>query len=84
MAKGGVIVDMSSSYPLDTIELARRAAELDLGVVDAPVSGGVGKAITGTLAIMAGGNAAGIDRSSPLSNPWGPSIAPACLAPAMP
>ncbi len=65
MAKGGVIVDMSSSYPLDTIELARRAAELDLGVVDAPVSGGVGKAITGTLAIMAGGNAAGIDRIEP-------------------
>ncbi len=65
MAQGGVIIDMSSSYPLDTITLAGRAAELQLHVVDAPVSGGVGKAVTGTLAIMAGGDGTIIDRIEP-------------------
>jgi 3-hydroxyisobutyrate dehydrogenase len=65
MASGGIIVDMSSSYPLDTITLAGRANELKLHVVDAPVSGGVGKAVTGTLAIMAGGDASVIDRVEP-------------------
>ena len=66
MAKSGVIIDMSSSYPMDTIALARRAGELGLSVVDAPVSGGVGKAVTGTLAIMAGGDETAVDRVAPL------------------
>ena len=71
MAPGGVIVDMSSSYPLDTITLAGRAKEIGLNVVDAPVSGGVGKAVTGTLAIMAGGDSAMIDRVEPILKAFG-------------
>ncbi len=52
---GGVVVDMSSSDPVGTRELA--AALLKEGVIllDAPVSGGVPKASDGTLAIMLGG-----------------------------
>ena len=53
---GTRIVDMSSSNPSETLETARKAAELGLVFVDAPVSGGVGGAVQGTLAIMLGGD----------------------------
>ena len=65
MARGGVIIDMSSSYPLDTRALADALAARAISVIDAPVSGGVGKAVTGTLAIMAGGDGATLDRVAP-------------------
>lgn len=53
-----VIVDMSSSEPLRTRDLAGRLAADGLArLVDAPVSGGVGGAERGTLTIMAGGEA---------------------------
>jgi 3-hydroxyisobutyrate dehydrogenase len=71
LKSGALIIDMSSSYPLDTIELAKRLAERGLGLVDAPVSGGVPKAITGTLAIMAGGDAQLIDRAEPVLKAMG-------------
>ena len=65
---GAVLVDMSSSYPLDTRALAADLNSRGIAVVDAPVSGGVGKAITGTLAIMTGGAAADVARvEKPLS-----------------
>ncbi len=63
---GAIIVDMSSSYPLDTRKLAESLASKGIAVVDAPVSGGVGKAVTGTLAIMAGGEAAALDAVAPV------------------
>jgi 3-hydroxyisobutyrate dehydrogenase len=55
LAPGAVVVDMSSSDPTDTLELARALGERDVHVVDAPVSGGLPRATTGTLSIMAGG-----------------------------
>lgn len=66
LAKGSVIVDMSSSYPLDTRALAADVSARGISVVDAPVSGGVGKAVSGTLAIMAGGETDVLDRVSPV------------------
>ena len=65
LAAGSVVVDMSSSYPLDTRELAKALEMHKIALIDAPVSGGVGKAVTGTLAIMAGGEAAVLDRVEP-------------------
>ncbi len=64
--KGSVVIDMSSSFPLDTRSLGEALADKGLGLVDAPVSGGVGKAVTGTLAIMTGGDGALIDRVEPV------------------
>lgn len=71
MARGGIVIDMSSSFPLDTRATAERVASLGLTVVDAPVSGGVGKAVTATLAIMAGGASADIDRVEPVLTAMG-------------
>lgn len=65
MAPGTVLVDMSTSYPLETTELAGELAGTGIEMVDAPVSGGVWRAELGTLTIMAGGAAEIIDRIEP-------------------
>ncbi len=69
--KGGIVIDMSSSFPLDTRSLGETLAKAGIGMIDAPVSGGVGKAVTGTLAIMAGGDAALIDQVEPVLKAMG-------------
>src|SRR6516165_6293227 len=51
LALGSVIIDMSSSSPIGTRELAANLAKYGFPLVDAPVSGGVRKAADGTLAI---------------------------------
>jgi 2-hydroxy-3-oxopropionate reductase len=52
---GMIIVDMSSIAPLAAKEVAAKAAEKGVEMLDAPVSGGEPKAIDGTLSIMVGG-----------------------------
>ena len=50
-----VFIDMSSSDPRETQELGKKLKNKDVKFLDAPVSGGVARAITGDLMIMAGG-----------------------------
>jgi len=57
-----ILIDMSSSSPVGTRLLAAELQDRDIPLVDAPVSGGVKKAIDGTLAIMAGGEIKVIER----------------------
>jgi 3-hydroxyisobutyrate dehydrogenase and related beta-hydroxyacid dehydrogenases len=72
MARGGLIVDMSSSFPTETVSLGAELAPLGLTLMDAPASGGVAKAITGKLAIMLGGNdTAALDRAEPVLSTMG-------------
>lgn len=52
---GMILIDMSSIAPLASQEIAARANERGVTMLDAPVSGGEPKAIDGTLAIMVGG-----------------------------
>lgn len=61
-----VVVDMSSSEPLRTRELATELGERGVHLVDAPVSGGVRGAEAGTLTIMVGGNDQTVDRVEPV------------------
>ena len=63
---GSLIIDMSSSEPSSTAELAKRAASRSVAYVDAPVSGGVAKAITGELAVMVGAAAGSLQRARPI------------------
>jgi len=56
LAPGAVVLDMSSSNPDATKALAEELAGRGLKVVDAPVSGGVGRAADGTLTLMIGGD----------------------------
>jgi 3-hydroxyisobutyrate dehydrogenase len=62
---GALLIEMSSSAPADTRTLHGRLPR-GMRLVDAPVSGGVKRALEGTLAIMAGGDAADIDQAQPL------------------
>ncbi len=55
LSKGKTVVDMSSISPVATKEFAARIADMGCGYLDAPVSGGEGGAIAGTLSIMVGG-----------------------------
>lgn len=62
---GAIVLDMTSGEPAATRQLAARVAEAGGAMVDAPVSGGVARARTGQLAIMAGGGDAAIERARP-------------------
>jgi 3-hydroxyisobutyrate dehydrogenase len=54
LARDAVVVDMSSSNPEGTTALGQELTAMGLSLVDAPVSGGVERAGTGTLSIMVG------------------------------
>lgn len=71
LAPGSVIIDMSSSAPTGTRELAAELAKSGIVLIDAPVSGGVARAEEGKLAIMAGGDCAAVARCAGLFAPLG-------------
>jgi 3-hydroxyisobutyrate dehydrogenase len=65
-ARGKIVIDFSSIAPASAREFAERLSEKGVGLIDAPVSGGVAGAEKGTLAIMAGGKAQHIERVRPV------------------
>ena len=71
MASGALLVDMSSIMPSQAREHASRLEAMGLRHLDAPVSGGTVGAEQGTLAIMAGGEAADFARAAPVFAPLG-------------
>jgi len=71
---GALVIDMGSSEPGSTRTLAARAAEAGIDYVDAPVSGGVPKAVTGELAIMVGGSEEAVARALPHLEVLGASV----------
>ena len=74
LATGALVIDMGSSEPASTRELATAAEALGLAYVDAPVSGGIAKAETGELTIMVGGEADAVARAMPHLATVGTSI----------
>jgi 3-hydroxyisobutyrate dehydrogenase len=71
---GAVVVEMSSGVPGVTRDLAAQLAARGVAMVDCPVSGGVPRAKTGQLSIMAGGEAAVLDRVEPVLMAMGTSV----------
>lgn len=71
---GSVHVDMSTIAPQMARQIAARWAEKGVGMLDAPVSGGVAAAQNGTLAIMVGGEAGTLSRVRPLLETLGETI----------
>ena len=74
LSSGKILVDMSSGAPAATQKIAADLGVIGVSVVDAPVSGGVSRAVTGELAIMTGGDAAAQDRVDPLLRAMGTTI----------
>ncbi len=69
-----VIIEMSSGVPTVTRTLSEQVKAAKGHLVDAPVSGGVPRAITGDLAIMFGGHAAVLERVRPVLACMGTAI----------
>jgi 3-hydroxyisobutyrate dehydrogenase len=69
---GTIAIDMSSSGPTATRELGAALVDAGITLLDAPVSGGVPRAASGTLTIMIGGDdPAAIERARPLLRTMG-------------
>jgi 3-hydroxyisobutyrate dehydrogenase len=71
---GTIVLEMSSGVPSITRKLAAEMAEIGAKLIDAPVSGGVARAKTGDLAIMAGGDPGVIEDVRPLLAAMGTTI----------
>lgn len=75
LAAGSAIrtfVDLSTTGPVTTEEVAARLAEAGVAYVDAPVSGGTKGAEAGTLAVMASGDPDTVAATRPLLETFGP------------
>jgi 2-hydroxy-3-oxopropionate reductase len=71
---GSILIDMSSIAPLASKEIAERAKEKKVTMLDAPVSGGEPKAVEGTLAIMVGGPAETFEKVKDILSVMGSSV----------
>lgn len=71
---GQLVIDMSSISPGATIDFARRINEAGCDYLDAPVSGGEPKAITGELSIMVGGPRSAFERAKPVFDVMGATV----------
>jgi len=74
LSAGALVLDMSSSNPVDTQKLARDLAARGVALLDAPVSGGVKRAIDGSLSIIVGGATADLERARPAIAAMGKTI----------
>jgi 3-hydroxyisobutyrate dehydrogenase len=75
LSPGAIVIDMSSSEPVGTRELGKVLERSGVILIDAPVSGAVPRARTGTLAIMIGGNdSSGIERAKPVLRTMGQQL----------
>lgn len=71
MDRGAVVLDMSSTKPEEARDHGARLAEMGIGFIDAPVSGGTKGAEAATLAIMAGADADAFARATPVFEAMG-------------
>lgn len=69
--QGAVWVDMSSTKPEEATAVSKSLSEIGVQFIDAPVSGGTKGAEAGTLAIMAGANAADFEKVIPVLSAMG-------------
>jgi 2-hydroxy-3-oxopropionate reductase len=74
LAKGKIVVDMSSISPIATKEFAQKINALGAEYLDAPVSGGEVGAKNAALTIMVGGKESTFDKVKPLFELMGKNI----------
>lgn len=74
MREGSIFIDMSSSNPVASKEIAAVLAQKNIDMLDAPVSGGEPKAMDGTLSFMVGGKEELVEVYRPLLETMGSSV----------
>ena len=72
--KGALIIDSSTIAATSSQKVAQAANAAGIGFIDAPVSGGTGGAIAGTLTFMVGASDADLERARPLLEKMGANI----------
>ncbi len=74
IAKGALVIDSSTIAAATSQKVAQAAQAQGVDFIDAPVSGGTGGAIAGTLTFMVGGTAPALERARPLLEKMGANI----------
>jgi 3-hydroxyisobutyrate dehydrogenase len=74
LTAGKLVIDQTSGVPGETREIARELAGRGVGMIDAPVSGGVAGAAGGTISIMASGPDADYERALPVLTAISPNV----------
>ncbi|MEX2451783.1 MAG: NAD(P)-dependent oxidoreductase [Rhodospirillales bacterium] len=74
LEKGKIVIDSSTSDPVDTRALGAELAKRGIDMLDAPVAGGVVFATDGSLDITVGGDAALVETCRPLFDAIGKSL----------
>jgi 3-hydroxyisobutyrate dehydrogenase len=71
---GTLVIDSSTIAAATSRKVAEAAAAKGIAMIDAPVSGGTGGAIAGTLTFMVGGEAKDLERARPVLEKMGANI----------
>ncbi len=74
IAPGTLVIDSSTIAAATSRKVAEAGAKRGIAVIDAPVSGGTGGAIAGTLTFMVGGSVADLERARPVLETMGANI----------
>lgn len=74
LSAGKLVIDMSSISPNATVQFAQKINALGCDYLDAPVSGGEPKAVSGELTIMVGGPETAFERALPVFETMGTTI----------
>lgn len=74
IAKGTLVIDSSTIAAATSQKVAKAAEAAGIAFIDAPVSGGTGGAIAGTLTFMVGGDTAALEHARPLLEKMGANI----------
>ena len=74
LSAGKLVIDQTSGVPGETREMAKQLAERGIGMIDAPVSGGVSGAAAGTISIMASGPDDAYNNALPVLSAISPNV----------
>ncbi|MFT3815060.1 MAG: 3-hydroxyisobutyrate dehydrogenase [Acidovorax sp.] len=74
IARGTLVIDSSTIAAATSQKVAQAAEAAGISFIDAPVSGGTGGAVAGTLTFMVGGSAEHLDRARPLLEKMGTNL----------
>lgn len=74
LPKGTLVIDSSTIAAADAIKVAEAAIKLGIDFLDAPVSGGTGGAIAGSLTFIVGGSADAFAKAEPILAVMGKNI----------
>lgn len=74
IAKGTLVIDSSTIDSATSIHVATALLEKGISFIDAPVSGGVGGAVAGTLSFMVGGSGTDFNLAEPILATMGKNV----------